>query len=127
MHTELALEFPLAFDAVIKLFYVDDTLTGADSIEQAIELRKQLQYLFSRGGFLLRNGTPVNQKCWNMSLLISEILIVCSRYLILKNILRKTLGIEWNAHSDHFRLTVSEIPPILQNACDDPAIFSLES
>ena len=59
MHTELALELPLAFDAVIKLFYVDDTLTGADSIEQAIELRKQLQYLFSRGGFLLRK--------WNSS------------------------------------------------------------
>ena len=38
---------------MIKSFYVDDALTVADSIEQAIELRKQLQDLFSRGGFLL--------------------------------------------------------------------------
>ena len=46
--TELALEFPLAFDAVIKSFYVDDALTGADSIEQAVELREQLQnYILS--------------------------------------------------------------------------------
>ena len=52
-------EFPLAFDAMIKSFYVDDALTGADSIEQAIELRKQLQDLFSRGVFLLMVSSKI--------------------------------------------------------------------
>ena len=51
---DLALEYPQAAVAVEKLFYVDDGLTGANSIEEAIELQKQLQDLFSKGGFLLR-------------------------------------------------------------------------
>ena len=51
---DFALEYPQAMNAVEKSFYVDDGLTGADSIEKAIELQRQLQHLFSRGGFLLR-------------------------------------------------------------------------
>ena len=35
-------------------FYVDDGLTGADSVPEAIELQRQLQDLFNKGGFLLR-------------------------------------------------------------------------
>ena len=35
-------------------FYVDYRLTGADSVPQAIELRQQLQKLFSTGRYLLR-------------------------------------------------------------------------
>ena len=55
---DFALEYPQAASAE-KSFYVDDGLTGADSIEEAIELQKQLQELFSRGGFLLHK--------WNSS------------------------------------------------------------
>ena len=53
---DFALEYP---QAVEKSFYVDDRLTGADSVEEALQLQKQLQELFSRGGFLLRK--------WNSS------------------------------------------------------------
>ena len=45
------LRYPQAVRAVLDMFYVDDDLTGADSIAQAIELRKQLQELFCLGGF----------------------------------------------------------------------------
>ena len=54
-------EFPLAAEAVLTSFYVDDGLTGADSIDEAISLQKQLQTLFTKGGFLLRrwnSNTP---------------------------------------------------------------------
>ncbi len=54
-----ALDYPLAARAVNKSFYVDDGLTGADSIEEAITLQRQLQELFGRGGFLLQNETLV--------------------------------------------------------------------
>ena len=50
---DFAMDYPLAIDAVNRAFYVDDRLTGADSTEEAIELQRQLQDLFSRGGFLL--------------------------------------------------------------------------
>ena len=35
---DFALEYPQSVNAVEKSFYVDDDLTGADSIEEAIEL-----------------------------------------------------------------------------------------
>ena len=51
---DFALEYPQAASAVKTSFYVDDGLTGADSVKEAIQLQGQLQELFSRGGFLLR-------------------------------------------------------------------------
>ena len=54
---DFALEYPLAVKTVDNAFYVDDCLTGADSIEEGVELRCQLQALFAKGDFLL--GIPV--------------------------------------------------------------------
>ena len=48
---DLVHKFPLAAKAVEKSFYVDDGLTGADD---ASLLQRQLQELFSLGGFLIR-------------------------------------------------------------------------
>ena len=47
--SDYALEYPLAAQAVRDSFYVDDGLTGADSIGAAIELQQQLQNLFDKG------------------------------------------------------------------------------
>ena len=51
---DFALQYPQAAIAVEKSFYVDDGLTGANSIEEAVELQMELQELFSQGNFLLR-------------------------------------------------------------------------
>ena len=56
---DFALDYPQAVDAVENSFNIDDGLTGAESVEEAIELQGQLQDLFSRGGVLLRK--------WNSS------------------------------------------------------------
>ena len=53
-------EFPLAAEAVLTSFYVDDGLTVADSIDEAISLQKQLQTLFAKGGFLLRRWNSIS-------------------------------------------------------------------
>ena len=46
---------PKAALAVEKSFYMDDGLTGADPVSEAITtLQKELQQLFDKGGFLLR-------------------------------------------------------------------------
>ena len=50
---DLALQFLLAAEAVHQSFYVDDALTSTDSVEDAISLQKQLQELFTYGGFTL--------------------------------------------------------------------------
>lgn len=48
-----AAEFLLASKAVLECFYVDDALIGADSVEQAIELRNQLINMLAKGQFKL--------------------------------------------------------------------------
>ena len=52
-------EFPLAAKAVDDAFYVDDGVTGADTITEAVELHRQLLALFDKAGLLLRK--------WNSS------------------------------------------------------------
>ncbi len=49
-------EYPQATQAVKNSFYVyvDDGLTGADSVDQAIQLQGESQESFMKGGFLLR-------------------------------------------------------------------------
>ncbi len=42
-------EFPLAAKVVEQAFYVDDCLTGADSVQEGRELCRQLQGLFAKG------------------------------------------------------------------------------
>jgi len=99
----LSSKYPLAAQAVNTSFYVDDCLTGEDTIPAAIELRSQLSNLFTEGSFLLRK--------WN-----------CSEPAVLDNLpsdlkdlgatqkfqevtqeqYTKTLGIEWNSNSDQF-------------------------
>ena len=106
---ELASQYPLAAKAVKEDFYVDDGLTGADSVEEAIALQHQLQEMFQKGGFLLRKwSSSCPQVIENLppelkgmtSLTISDV-----------DVYTKTLGIEWSAVADCFRLTMAELPP----------------
>ena len=101
--------YPLAAQAVEDDFYVDDGLTGADSVEKAIELHVQLQALFDKAGFLLRK--------WNASEL--EVLEHIEPELRDQQSVHmmfdpdeytKTLGVQWNARFDHFRMTIAEPP-----------------
>ena len=108
---DFALKYPLAAKIVDESFYVDDALTGADTVDEAIETQTQLQGLFSEAGFLLRK--------WNSN--ESAVLKHISPDLLESNSTRvisdpeeytKTLGLEWNTSLDHFRLTVADLPPL---------------
>ena len=50
---DLALEYPQGAKVVEQPFYADDCLTAANTIEEVVKLRMQLQDLLSRGGFLV--------------------------------------------------------------------------
>ena len=108
---DLADKYPLTAKAVDESFYVDYGLTGADSVEEATELQKQLQGLFSRGGFHLRK--------WNSSdpAVLQHVALELKDSQTMYPITdvetyTKTLGIEWNTNSDHFRLTIADLPPL---------------
>ena len=104
-----AQEFPLAAAAVHDSFYVDDGLTGAESVEEAVTLQKQLQELFDRGGFLLRkwkSSEPAVLKHLPTSLLDPQ----SSHPIPDSDGFAKALGIEWSTSLDCFHLTVAEFP-----------------
>ena len=108
---DFALEYPQAAKVVEESFYVDDGLTGADTVTDAIKLQIQLQDLFSKGGFLLRKWNSSEPKVLQhispdlQDSRVTHLIADPGEYT-------KTLGVEWNAHFDHFRLTVSQLPPL---------------
>ena len=106
------LQYPLAATVVDNAFYVDDGVTGADSVEEAIELQRQLQSLFSLAGFLLRKWNPSEPTV--LQHIDPELQDARSVHHISdpEAVYSKTLGIDWNASLDHFRLTVATIPPL---------------
>ena len=105
----LAAQFPLAAQAVHQSFYVDDALTGANSVEEAISLQKQLQELFQHGGFTLRKWNSSNPSVLRQ---IPKELTDTQRQCTMPEATEytKTLGIEWNTITDHFRLSVGALP-----------------
>ena len=106
-----ALEFPKAADAVESAFYVDDCLAGADSIDEAIDLHHQLLNLFTKGGFLLRkwsSSDPAVLRHISPELRDAQ----STHHIPSPEEYTKTLGVEWNANLDHFRLTVASLQDI---------------
>ena len=108
---EQADQYPLAAEAVDDSFYVDDGLTGADDLESAIVLQRQLQHLFAHGGFTLRK--------WNSSepLVLQAIQPELRESGEVHSIsglecnYAKTLGLEWNTTTDMFHIAIS-LPPL---------------
>ena len=85
--------------------YVDDLLTGANSVEELLQIRNESIEILSRGGFPIRQWGSncaevlhdLNQKAVNV------------KFLTDKNPIVKTLGILWNAREDTFLYSVKSI------------------
>ena len=108
---DYATQYPAAAKAVMESFYVDDTLTGANSVDEAIKLQKELQELFSKGDFLLSKWSSSNPTV--LEHLPPELKGAPSSHSMPDATeYTKTLRIQWNSIMDHFRLTVAEFPPV---------------
>ena len=104
---DFALQYPLATQKVYEAFYVDDGLTGADSITEASHLQKQLQELFHNGGIVLRKWNSNEPEVLNH--LPAELKESQSVRTIAEDHYTKTLGIEWNSVTDNFCITIAEL------------------
>ncbi|XP_055387124.1 uncharacterized protein LOC129615784 [Condylostylus longicornis] len=97
--------YPIASRITLDSFYVDDLLSGADSIEKALEMQKQLLNMMASGGFSLRKWSsnaaellealPQEHREINWPLKIEEAETV------------KTLGIQWDPANDQFSYKIS--------------------
>ena len=95
-------EYPQAAKVAMESFYVDDGLVGADSVNEAICLREDLQKLFSLGGFKLRkwkaSDATVAQSI-PMQFRDKE----PSHLIVYSEAFTKVLGLEWNTVTDTLR------------------------
>ncbi|XP_011880226.1 PREDICTED: uncharacterized protein LOC105568821, partial [Vollenhovia emeryi] len=90
-------DLPQAAHAIIEDCYMDDVLSGARTVEEAIELQKQLSQLLKRGQFHLRKWRA------SSSSILEHLAEQCKtdELLILdKEGALKTLGLLWNAKAD---------------------------
>ena len=98
---------PKAAQVVLDSFYVDDGLSGADSVDEAIKLRNELQNMFELGGFTLRKWKSSNGEVLN-SIPQSYRGSNESQEIHYQEEYTKVLGMEWNMVSDCFRPMVPE-------------------
>ena len=90
---------------------MDDCLTGADSVEEGVEIHRQLQGLFSEAEFLLHkwnSSSPAVLEAIPMELhdLQTSLTIFNTDEMY-----TKTLGNEWNSVMNHFCLDISNHLP----------------
>jgi hypothetical protein len=95
--------FPEAHQVILRDFYVNDLLTGADSVDALIKIREEVTIILSEGGFQLRKFSS-NAK----TVLQSSDEIASNEIISLdKQGQNKVLGINWDCSSDNFRYSVN--------------------
>lgn len=97
--------YPEASDAVKTCFYVDDCMAGADTIEGAQELSRQLNNLLMAGGFQLRKWVANDSKVLQYipsENKIERLVKIPSELMI------SLLGVIWDPISDCFSYKVRE-------------------
>jgi hypothetical protein len=94
--------YPKAALALLNDFYVDDVLTGASTVQEAIEIQQELTTLLATAGFLLRKWVS------NDSLFLATIpeeLQETNHTVSLDNKDSvTTLGLQWNSKTDELQV-----------------------
>ena len=110
------LEFPRAAHLVRQAFYVDDCLTGADTLEEITILRRELNALLAKGCMTLRNWS-----CDGNCPREKEYLPLA----VTPNGHHKTLRIHWDMVKDMFHVSTpisySVGPPTKRTIASDTA------
>ena len=100
-------EYPLAAEALTHDIYVDDILTGAGSIAEALTKKQQIIDLLSHGCFCLSKWAS------NIPELLQSLTPVISEPISLDddNSCIKILGLQWDPQSDEFQFTTKQPVP----------------
>jgi hypothetical protein len=92
--------FPITSKILLRDFYVDDVLTGADSLETALQIRKELTTILQQAGFELRKFASNN-----ITLLPSNNSSDKFTSLDMQT-QNKTLGVIWEHNTDNIKYSV---------------------
>ena len=101
-------EFPHAAAIIRSSFYVDDCLTGAGSLQEALELREALNTLLSKAKMTLRKWRSNSQELKQQ---IPEELLEKepTQLITAPKECHRALGIHWNTESDTLHVATPEL------------------
>ncbi|GFR16114.1 pro-Pol polyprotein [Trichonephila clavata] len=99
--------FPLASKAALKDFYVDDLMSGANSLSEALELQNQLTQMVSSAGLVLRKWASNCSELLNS--IDSDMRLSNTSLNIDNDDTVKTLGILWHPASDVFYFKITPL------------------
>uniref|UniRef100_A0A8D8WD99 Integrase zinc-binding domain-containing protein n=1 Tax=Cacopsylla melanoneura TaxID=428564 RepID=A0A8D8WD99_9HEMI len=98
-------KFPTACQALLNSCYVDDIVTGAESVEAAQQLRQDLVCLLQSGGFELKKFSSSSPT------VLSDVPLEDQESLHLHDDNSiKVLGLHWDPTHDHFHYTIKIQP-----------------
>jgi hypothetical protein len=116
-----SLEFPEAAEVIMKDFYVDDLLTGTDSLEEGMKLQRDIIEVLRRGGFNLRKWNSNNDELLeNLARNHNE---PREKQISSNDTTIKTLGLLWNAKDDSLQFT-SQVDPKTAHGSTKRSILS---
>ncbi|XP_043260414.1 uncharacterized protein LOC122401991 [Colletes gigas] len=98
---------PVISNIIIHDFYVDDLLTGAETVEQAIEIKVSLEKI------LQSSGLPLRKWASNVPAVVQEVLTESRDLNLQAEKDPKTLGLLWEPCTDELRVSV-ESQPVLR-------------
>lgn len=96
--------YPTACESILNDFYVDDLLTGANNITDAISLKTSIELVLNSVGFKLRKWQSNEKAVLNDDVNNSDLIQFYNN-----NDINKTLGVTWDARRDTFQYTVKTI------------------
>nr|CAI5865716.1 unnamed protein product [Callosobruchus analis] len=94
-------QFPLASEVILRDFYVDDLITGSETVESARELKSELVKALTPYGFNLRKWGSNEPR-------VLEALIENSDHCLYEDEVKRTLGLIWRAYSDELTYSVDQ-------------------
>lgn len=97
-------EYPLGSEKILKDFYVDDLLTGAETKDEIIRIKNEISSILAKGGFTLQKWAS------NDNGLLRDIPRQCDTTVLRldKSDTLKTLGLSWNAEDDAFLFSIPQ-------------------
>ena len=97
---------PRAADVIKQDFYVDDLLTGVDTIDDAIQLQRELTSLLNTAGFNIRKWRANHMDIMDsIPEELHETAVPCN--LDLQNDMTRTLGLIWHPENDILQYNVT--------------------
>lgn len=96
-------QFPVGATITQKNFYMDDLLTGTDSIAEARKIQNQVTALLLKGGFVLQKWAPNSKELLQY---LPGPQTEAALIKLDKDGTSKTLGIKWNHSKDLLQYTI---------------------